>query len=98
MSASKSDPLKLFPQSPVSALLSLLNIWQQDCHFPFSFCKVHIGPYTHVVAEIPSYDLFFHMEKFSKSAQLSHDVRKIKMLSLQALFLLHSDIRALFVW
>lgn len=54
MSASKSNPLKLFSQSLVSALLSLLNIWQQDCYFPFSFCKVHVGSYRHMVAEMPS--------------------------------------------
>lgn len=97
MSASKSNPLKLFSQSLVSALLSLLNIWQQDCHFPFSFCKVHIGPYGHMVAEMSSYDLFFHMEIFSKFAQLSHDLHRIKILSLQALFLLPTDIQGLFV-
>lgn len=43
MSASKSNPLKLFSQSLVSSPFSLLNICQQHCHFPFSFCKVHTG-------------------------------------------------------
>lgn len=78
MSSSKSNPLKLFSQSLVSAPLPL-NIWQQDCHIPFSFCKVHIGPYRHMVAEMSSYDLLY-MEKFSKFVQLSYNLRRIKIL------------------
>lgn len=50
-----------------------------------------------MVAEMSSYDLFFHMEIFSKFAQLSHDLHRIKILSLQALFLLPTDIQGLFV-
>lgn len=38
------------------------------------------------------------MEKFSKFAQLSHNLCRIKTLSLQPLLLLPTDIRGLFVW
>ena len=51
-----------------------------------------------MVAEMPSYDLFFHMEKFSKFAQLSHNLHRIKILSFQALFLLPTDIQGQFLW
>lgn len=98
MSASKSNLLKWSSQSLVSALVSLLNIWQQDCPFSFFCCKVHVGPYRYLVAEMPSYDLFFYMEKFSKFGQLYHNLCRIKILSFQALFLLPTDIQGLFVW
>lgn len=97
MSASKSNPLKLFSQSLVSSPFSLLNICQQYCHFPFSFCKVHTGLKEHMVTEMPSSDLFFHVEKFSNFAQLSHNLCRTKILSLQALFWLPIDIRGLFL-
>lgn len=95
MSDAKSNPLTLFPQSQVSATFSFLNICPQECHFPF--CKVHTGLQKHLVAEMPSYDLFFHMKMFSSFVQWSHNLCRAKSFSLQALFSLPIDIRRLFL-